>query len=237
MKNKSLAIDTLLFDLDGTLLDTAPDLAFAVNQVLASHGKPAIELEAFRFLVHGGSRTIIEGTFHINPDHPNFSKIKQAFFQSYYDNIAKQTQLFPGVAEVLNYLDQNQITWGIVTNKPMWLTEPLLKHFKLYDRAQCIVGGDSLAQAKPHPAPLLHACQLIQKSPQHCVYIGDTELDMIAAKAAGMRTIAALYGYKSKTCIPQNWNADCLITSPLEILDWLNQHGIGIQKEIKDEPC
>jgi 2-phosphoglycolate phosphatase len=141
----------------------------------------------------------------------------------YRDNIARATRPFPGMDEVLAELERRGYRWGVVTNKPGWLAEPLLKALELYDRAACVVSGDTLETRKPHPAPMLHACALTGSPPEHCVYVGDAERDVEAGKNAGMRTLVALFGYFQPHDRPQDWAADDMIRSPPELLDWLNR--------------
>lgn len=218
------SVNTVFFDLDGTLLDTAPDLAFALNSVLKKYGKSDVNLVDFRYHVQGGSESMLQYGLNITHEHPNYPAIRQEFLDIYRGHLAVDTKLFPGMAEVLQLLDQRQIPWGVITNKPGWLTNPLLDSLKLAERACCIVSGDSVPKRKPDPMPLLHACQLSGTRPNYAVYIGDTEDDVIAAKKANMFVIAVRYGYHQKESDPETWNADLLIDTPLELIAWINQH-------------
>jgi N-acetyl-D-muramate 6-phosphate phosphatase len=215
-------IDAVFFDLDGTLLDTAPDLAAACNKVLREYQRPEIPFAQFREWVHGGANMMVCQSFGINTTHPDYTDIKTAFLNHYRQQIAMHTQLFAGMNEVLNYLDQEKIPWGVVTNKPQWLTQPLMAHFGLDARSRCIISGDTLSTAKPHPAPLLHACELTQAQPARSVYVGDTLCDIQAAQAAGMRSIGVCYGYNPPHCNVNEWAADILASTPQHLLTILS---------------
>lgn len=216
-------IQHVLFDLDGTLLDTARDLANAMNHTLAQYRHPPVEFDAFRLHVPTGTAAMIKHSFGITPQHSDFKPIRETFINYYRAHIAEQTVFFPKMETVLDRLDEAQLPWGIVTSKPMDLTAPLLEHFGLGKRASCIVAGDSIQHPKPHPEPLLHACQLIQIHPRHCVYVGDAEVDAQASRGAGMRSLIVLHGYRPASSDPAAWRADRLIESPLEILEWIKQ--------------
>ena len=216
------SIEAVFFDLDGTVLDTAPDLAAACNEILCEYQRPTIPLAEFREWVHGGAVMMVCGSFRINTAHPDFAAIKKAFLNRYEQQLTRQTQLFDGIDNVLRYLEQEKIPWGIVTNKPEFLTRPLMKHFGLSSRSCCSISGDTLATPKPHPAPLLHACQLIHVTPSHCVYVGDTMDDIQAARAAGMLSIAAKYGYNPSHCDINAWPADYFAATPGHLLSILS---------------
>jgi len=215
-------INTVLFDLDGTLLDTAPDLANALNFVLQSHGRPPLPFATIRPVVsHGGAALIALG-FGLPADHPDFESYRQELLAYYKNNIANQTRLFPGIDTVLDYLESHGLNWGIVTNKPGWLTEPLLEALELRKRAAGVVCGDTLEQCKPHPEPLLFACRQIGTEPGHCLYVGDAERDIQAGHNAGIATLVALFGYLTPEDRPETWGADGLIDQPGDILAWLD---------------
>ena len=211
----------ILFDLDGTLVDTAPDLAFALNTLLEQEGYSALPYEDIRPVASHGSPGLLSLGFGISTKDQNFPILQKRFLQLYQDNIARETALFEGMEEVLSTLEKANITWGIVTNKPAFLTEPLLEQLNLAHRAGCIVSADTTPFSKPHPAPMLHACELIQLAPEHCLYIGDAQRDIEAGKNANMQTVAALYGYLSEQDDPDSWLADSIIRHPHDILKWL----------------
>ncbi|WP_428634624.1 HAD family hydrolase [Sedimenticola sp.] len=209
----------VLFDLDGTLADTAPDLAYALNQTLLRHGRQALPFERIRPHVSHGGLALIRAGFGIEPEHPEFQRYRQDLLAIYQDNIVRQTTLFPGMEQVLQQLERQGIGWGVVTNKPAWLTDPLMDGMGLTPRAACIVSGDTTPNSKPHPGPLLHACELAGAAPQECLYIGDAERDIAAGRAAGTSTLAALFGYLDEQDNPDSWGADDSIASPVEILE------------------
>ena len=218
-------IQTVLFDLDGTFADTAPDLAHALNQTLTAHQQPTLELEKIRPVVSHGGKALIELGFALQDTHPNFEPLRQELLTFYLQDIALHTQLFDGIEDLLIELHQHNINWGIVTNKPGWLTEPLMASLmtshELTQKACSIVSGDTLEQRKPHPAPLLHAASQCEVKPQHCLYIGYAERDIVAGKAAGMKTMVANYGYIETTDNPADWNADIYVDHPNEIFNWV----------------
>jgi len=211
----------VLFDLDGTLVDTAPDLAFALNTLLEQEGFSPLPYDDIRPVASHGSAGLLGLGFGINTDDKNYSPLQKRFLQLYQDNIARETALFEGMEEVLFALEQANIAWGVVTNKPAFLTEPLLEQLKLSHRAACIVSADTTPHTKPHPAPMFHACEIIQHQPEQCIYIGDAQRDIQAGKNANMQTVTALYGYLSEQDDPDSWLADIVINHPRDILQWL----------------
>jgi 2-phosphoglycolate phosphatase len=215
-------IQAIFFDLDGTLLDTAPDLWSALNQTLQTFDRTPIPFDGLLAHLYS-SQAIIQFGFQTDETAPEYPKMLHTFLEIYEQSMAENTQLFPGMEQVLAYLDTEQIPWGVVTNKPKFLAEPLLKHFKLFERSKCVISGDSLPFKKPHPEPLYHACKTLGVECQKSVYIGDSEIDILTAKAAGLYSISVLYGYHSEANPPQKWNSDLLITKPSEIVDWLKQ--------------
>ncbi|HKE44627.1 MAG TPA: phosphoglycolate phosphatase [Steroidobacteraceae bacterium] len=214
----------VLFDLDGTLLDTAPDMAHALNLLRAEHGEPPIPFGHIRPHVSHGALALVRLGFP-QADEQRVAALRSRILELYSANLALQTTLFPGFEEVLQQLESRSLRWGIVTNKPGFLTEPLLATLRLAERAACIVSGDTLAQRKPHPAPLLHAAALLGLDPGDCVYVGDAERDVRAAHAAGMRAVVALFGYLGEDDRPHSWNADGMIEQPGELIGWLNGPG------------
>jgi phosphoglycolate phosphatase len=218
-------IQTVLFDLDGTLLDTAPDLAAALNQVLAENRRDPLPCEAVRPAVSHGGIAIIRLGFDLEESDPAIEPLRQRLLELYRANISTHTRPFPGMAEVLDTLEARGLNWGVVTNKPGWLTQPLLSDLGLLQRAACVVSGDTLAQRKPHPAPLLHACTLAGSEPQRCVYVGDAQRDVEAGNNAGMYTLVALFGYFQENDRPHEWQADAMINAPADLLEWLDGTG------------
>jgi phosphoglycolate phosphatase len=214
-------IQTVLFDLDGTLLDTAADLANALNAVLRLNKQSALPFEQIRPVVSHGGQALIELGFKLCPDHPEFAPLKNQLLDYYQSHIADQTTLFPGMSEVLDTIEQRGMNWGVVTNKPAWLTEPLMDALDLTRRASTIVSGDTVDERKPHPAPLLYACKIVGSKPDACLYIGDAERDITAGHKAGMFTLVAMFGYLMAEDEPENWGATALIQQPSDILKWL----------------
>lgn len=212
----------VLFDLDGTLLDTAPDLAYALNTVLENHGRPALPYASIRPVASHGTKGLLQLGFNIDETDQNFINLRDEILAVYAQHLSDQTKVFAGIDEVLTYIDKNNLQWGIVTNKPGWLTEPLLKQLNLFEKTVCVVSGDTTTNRKPHPEPLLHACTLLQCKPQQCIYVGDAQRDIEAGINAGMKTLIAAYGYIAETDHPHTWGADAIIQSPLEIIEWLD---------------
>lgn len=213
---------TVLFDLDGTLADTAPDLAYALNAVLQENGYQPLPFDSIRPVVSHGGTALIRLGFNIEPDHTDFNRLRDRLLEIYRGNLARHTRLFPGMDAVLDEIEHRGMRWGVVTNKPAWLTEPLLEALELSQRAACIVSGDSTAKRKPDPEPMFYACHLAGSHAAECVYIGDAERDIEAGRRAGMRTLVAMFGYVGTEDRPEQWGADHLISEPLEILAWLN---------------
>ncbi|VAW90869.1 Similar to phosphoglycolate phosphatase, clustered with ubiquinone biosynthesis SAM-dependent O-methyltransferase [hydrothermal vent metagenome] len=215
------SIQTVLFDLDGTFADTAPDLAHALNQTLAAHQQPELGLEQIRPVVSHGGKALIELGFKLPDADPKFEPLRLELLEFYKLDIAKHTILFDGINLLIEQLPSLGISWGIVTNKPSWLTDPLMQALGISERACSIVSGDTLAQRKPDPEPLLLAATQCNTAPESCLYIGDAERDIVAGKRANMRTMVALYGYIESHSQPHDWQADIYINHASEILDWI----------------
>lgn len=211
----------VLFDLDGTFADTAPDMAFALNLLLERHGREPLPFAAIRPHVSHGGRALVHIGFGLEPGDTGYEARRREFLDIYAAHLAQETAPFPGIAELIEALESRRVPWGIVTNKPAWLTDPLMAALGLDARAACIVSGDTAARPKPHPDPILHACRLIGRDPTDCWYVGDAERDIAAGLAAGTGTLAALFGYLGNGDDPSLWGAHGLIREPLEILDWL----------------
>ncbi len=216
-------IDAVLFDLDGTLLDTGLDLWHAMNATLKKYDKTPIDYSYFRQSITHGAAGMIKQSFELNEKDTDFETIRLQFLDEYENILAHHTELFDGMETLLNFLDQQQLPWGIVTNKSTRFTLPLLEKMNLDQRAHCIVTGDTLEHMKPHPAPLLHACKLINKQPKRTLYIGDYKTDVEACRAANMPHIIVSYGYFSVDEHPDQWEADHIVDHADEIVNWLKQ--------------
>ncbi len=218
MRNKHR---TLLLDLDGTLADTAPDLAHALNTLRREEGFEPLPFETIRPSVSHGSVAIIEIGF--DPDIPqsHAEHLRQRLLDHYENRLCVDTRLFDGMCELLDRCDQSGIAWGVVTNKPAYLTNPLMEQLELHERAACIVSGDTLEKRKPHPEPLLHACDLARGNPETTIYVGDAERDVEAGNRAGMTTLVALFGYLGDDDNPSAWGANGLIDHLTELSEWL----------------
>jgi phosphoglycolate phosphatase len=206
-----------LFDLDGTLADTAPDLVAAVNKMRRDRGLALLPVEQLRPLASAGARGLIGGAFGIGPDHREFAPMREEFLANYEADLCIETALFPGIAELLDALDSRGIRWGIVTNKVGRLTMPLVEQLGLAARAGCVVSGDTTPHSKPHPAPLLHAAEALALPPGQIVYVGDDLRDVQAGFAAGMATVAAAYGYCGTDLPPAMWHAQHIVDSPQQL--------------------
>ncbi|KNH10273.1 phosphoglycolate phosphatase [Candidatus Burkholderia brachyanthoides] len=215
----------VLFDLDGTLADTAPDLVAAVNKMRHDRGLEMRPLEILRPFASAGARGLLSGAFEIGPDHHDFAAMRDEFLANYEADLCIETTLFPGIPELLDQLNARGVRWGIVTNKVTRLSEPLVALLGLDTRAGCLVCGDTTPHAKPHPAPLLHAAELLDTVPERIVYIGDDLRDVQAGFAAGMVTVAAAYGYCGDDIPPQRWHADHVVDTPEELQQLLRDIG------------
>lgn len=217
-----MATRCVLFDLDGTLVDTAPDLAWSLNQVRAEQGLEALPFDTIRPHASHGARALIRCGFELDEDQVGYEPLRQRLLTIYEDNIARESRLFPGMAPLLAELESRAIRWGVVTNKPARFTDPLIAALGLAARTACVVSGDTTLNSKPHPEPLLHASRVVGVSTEDCLYVGDAERDIVAGRDAGMKTLVALFGYLGADDRPQDWQADGLIERPLEILEWLS---------------
>jgi 2-phosphoglycolate phosphatase len=209
----------IFFDLDGTLADTAPDLVAAANQLLIARNLTPKQYEILRPCASAGARGLIGGAFGIDVDHPDFKALRDEFFANYEKALLVNSVLFEGIDHLLDQLDSAQLPWGIVTNKSERFTNPLTDLMGLRQRAISTVSGDTTAYSKPHPEPILHAARVANIDPSSSVYIGDDIRDIVAGKAAGMKTIAAAYGYCGCEEPPEAWGADYLVRHPKELLE------------------
>ncbi|MEM7282864.1 MAG: phosphoglycolate phosphatase [Pseudomonadota bacterium] len=211
----------LLLDLDGTLIDTAPDMVAAINRLCTESGRLTLEYENAKPHVSNGSAALVRLAFGNELDAEAFETHRQRFLEIYAEYVCVDSHLFAGMTLVLEHCADRQIPWGIVTNKPGALTVPLVKALGLTTRAACVVSGDTVAKAKPDPMPLFYACEQINVDPQQILYVGDSIRDIQAGNAAGMTTIGATYGYIVDGDNPSDWQADGLITAPTDLLSWL----------------
>ncbi|MEX2164848.1 MAG: HAD-IA family hydrolase [Sulfuricaulis sp.] len=218
-------IRTVLFDLDGTIADTAPDMAHALNALLQAEGKQTLAFEDIRPVVSHGASALIKLGLGVAPGEAEFDRLRERFLAVYADNLCRHTRPFDGIGPLLVSLHAAGIAWGIVTNKPAFLTEPLIASLDLKPAPVCIVSGDTTNNRKPHPEPMLHAAAAAGARPEQCLYVGDAERDIQAGKLAGMKTLVALFGYISRSETPDRWGADGMVNSPHEILEWLERHG------------
>ena len=211
-------IKAVLFDLDGTLLDTAPDLGAALNAVLSAENRATVAAHEYTPIASHGSAGLLRYAYGDEFEQRR-EQLRQAFLTEYAKNIATHTRLFDGVAELLVQLQQAKIAVAIVTNKPHHLTTQLLPYYPELHQIKVVVSGDTLSVAKPNPEPLLYACEMLGVNPQHCWYVGDAERDIEAGRRAGMYTVLAKYGYSSPDEKPENWGADVEIPQPIKLLD------------------
>lgn len=221
MRNSKIAC--VLFDLDGTLVDTAPDLVAALNHLLTEDGRECIPYASARPYASAGSRGLLKLGFAIEETDPGYAELRRRFLDFYANNLHHHSRPFDGIEQALTALQSLGLNWGVVTNKPGFLTDPLMAALEFPSAPLCIVGGDATPRLKPHPDNLLLACQQIGHAPENCLYVGDAERDIIAGRRAGMRTVAVSYGYIENGHAPAEWGADALIDHPGELIQHL-QH-------------
>lgn len=214
-------VDAVLFDLDGTLIDSAPDLGAAVDKMRTDRGFESLPLSLYRPMAGAGARGMIAIGFGITPLDANFNQMKDEFFNNYEARLVKNTCAFEGVADMLNQIYLSGLKWGVVTNKAARFTLPITRAMPMFASAGAIVSGDSTPFSKPHPAPLLEAARQLGFSPARCIYVGDDERDIVAGRAAGMITVAAAYGYLGAESDTANWKADLTIAKPSALLHLL----------------
>ncbi|TQF00223.1 MAG: HAD-IA family hydrolase [Spiribacter salinus] len=212
----------VLLDLDGTLFDTAPDLINAMNTLREEQSLPPLPAAEFANAVGHGSAPMIARAFHLSPDHPRFEPLRVRFLELYHESLSAETLPYEGMEPMLETLEAAGVPWGIVTNKPGWLTRPLINELGYHERPDCLVTGDDIALRKPHPHQVLEGCRRLGLAPAECVVVGDAERDIQAGRGAGTMTLAALYGYLSGDDHAERWGADGLISHPLETLRWVD---------------
>ncbi len=217
--------EAVLFDLDGTLADTAPDLGEATNILLRESGRPQRSLAYLRPYTSQGVRGLLRAGFDIEPGDPAYEALARRFLDIYATCLCTDSRLFDGIPELLDALEAMQLGWGIVTNKRMRFTDPLVEWLQLAPRTRCVVSGDTTAEAKPSPLPVLHACRLLDCRPERALYVGDDRRDIVAGQAAGCLTVAAAYGYLGDSGPPHTWGADLVIDHPAELTDFLLRRG------------
>ena len=216
-------IRAVLFDLDGTLIDSAPDLGAAADKMRTDRGMPSLPADRYRPMAGAGARGMLGEAFGLTPEHPDYEALREEFFVNYERRMTHLTTVFDGVGPLIEQLLHKQMLWGVVTNKSARFTQPLTLAMPLFTTAGAVVSGDTTPHAKPHPAPLLEAAARLGLAPDHCIYVGDDERDIIAGLAAGMGTVAATYGYLGAKSDPLQWGAHAVINSPTELLQLLGR--------------
>lgn len=219
--NAFRAVRAVLFDLDGTLIDSAPDLGAAADKLRTDRGMDPLPLQSYRPMAGAGARGMLSVAFGIAPDHPDFPDLRDEFFTNYERRIHDQTSVFAGIPEVVGTLTERSLKWGVVTNKVTRFTSLIAQRVALFESAGVIISGDSTPYTKPHPAPLLEALSQLGCAAHECIYVGDDPRDIAAGHAAGMGTVAALYGYLGAGAPPTQWGADAMIETPLDLLSLL----------------
>ena len=214
----------MLFDLDGTLADTAPDMAQALNLLLKEKDYQPLPFDTIRPWVSHGGLALVRLGFGEERGDVELENLRQRFLEIYAENLCRETHLFPGIPQLLAMLSKNGFNWGVVTNKPRYLTEPLVAQLTIQPPPACIVSGDTTTNRKPHPEPMLLACKQAGSDPHECLYVGDAERDIHAGKQAGMKTLVALFGYITDSEDPETWGDEGMIRAPMEVFDWLKQH-------------
>ncbi|WP_395685690.1 HAD family hydrolase [Caenimonas koreensis] len=214
-------VRAVLFDLDGTLIDSAPDLGAAADKMRVDRGLPSLPLERYRPMAGAGARGMLGIAFGMAPDHPDYLDMREEFFSNYESCMTQRTSIFQDIPELIDQLMGRGLAWGVVTNKSMRFAGPLTKGMNLFATAKAVIGGDTTPHAKPHPAPLFEAARQLGIEPARCIYVGDDERDVVAGHAAGMGTVAATYGYLGSEGDASKWGAHAHIGAPLELLPLL----------------
>jgi N-acetyl-D-muramate 6-phosphate phosphatase len=211
-------VRAVLFDLDGTLVDSAPDLGAAADRMRVDRGLPPLPLDRYRPLAGSGARGMLTVALDAEPDDVGYEQLREEFYVHYEACLTQRTQAFHEVDELLARLMSRGLSWGVVTNKAQRFTIPLTRSLALFNSAATIICGDTTAHTKPHPEPLLEAARRMAIPPAQCVYVGDDERDILAGRSAGMRTVAARYGYLGPGADVARWQADAEVSSPLQVL-------------------
>jgi phosphoglycolate phosphatase len=214
-------VEAVLFDLDGTLIDSAPDLGAAVDKMRTERGLTSLPLDHYRPMAGAGARGMLGLAFGMAPEHPDYEAMKEEFFVNYESCMTERTRIFDGVVSLIDSLVAQGLPWGVVTNKSNRFTDPLTAAMPLFSTAGAIVSGNTTPHAKPHPEPLFEAARRMSVDPSRCVYVGDDERDIVAGLAAGMGTVAATYGYLGQQTDISQWNAHLHIDSPIDLLKFL----------------
>ncbi|MGR8930743.1 MAG: HAD family hydrolase [Gammaproteobacteria bacterium] len=217
---RQFKLDCVLFDLDGTLVDTAPDLIACLNQALAVKGYPSAQETEIKPLISLGALAMVKRGA-ANASETQHRQLLELMLECYENNIAAHSRFFQGISEALDIIESAGLKWGVVTNKRERYTLPLMEALNLTNRAACVISGDTTANSKPHPEPMLAACKQAKVAPENCVYIGDAEHDITAGKNANMKTLAAAYGYLKAGDRPEHWGADALIENPQQLQQWI----------------
>lgn len=220
MSSKAFLPHAIFFDLDGTLIDSAPDLGAAADKMRTDRGMPSLPLEQYRPMAGAGARGMLKVGFGMAPDHIDFAAMREEFFQNYERNLVERTYAFDGIAEMLDHLKNQGIAWGIVTNKSQRFTNPLARLMPILHGACAVISGDTTPHAKPHPAPVLEAAKVAGYAPERCWYVGDDKRDVDAGLAAGMFSVAAAWGYLGEHAV-DSWGAHAVAHAPADLLQWL----------------
>ncbi len=218
-------IGAVLFDLDGTLIDTAPDLIHCLNLILIKLGEPTVTTKQIKPYISGGFESILKAGLDRDIEINELEEYRLMYLKLYRENLSSQSALFEGMDRLLQAIEQKGLCWGIVTNKPGFLTDPLMRQMNLAHRCCAIISADTTIQKKPHPMPMLEACKRCKVFAESCIYIGDDLRDIEAGNAAGMRTLAASWGYHSPAHAIYEWPADAVVHHPSQIFDWIEKAG------------
>lgn len=221
-ESRFTGIRAVLFDLDGTLIDSAPDLGAAAERMRLDRGLPSLEFAQYRPLAGAGARGMLRVALGVTPEHAGYEALKEEFLTYYSECMLERTEVFQGVAALVSALMDCGLVWGVVTNKAQRFTLPLTQSMDLFGSASTIISGDTTAHAKPHPEPLLEAARRLSLLPEQCMYVGDDERDIVAGRSAGMVTVAAHYGYLGQGACVASWGAHAEISSPFQVLNLLD---------------